>query len=191
MTELKQAIQEYLATGFDPEADWRAELEADRQAYEALGPRLRGDLAGLYLGIAQGRLVCADRDWHQVAKALGDLKPSPLHQMLFPADVTPRWDDVNGFYAFKPEDRREEWEVTDLEAFAREEAQNREAWERLGQVLRREHAGKYIAMARGQVVKVTGDYWDADQALRQLVPLPQHPLVFPADTGPIFEYVGG
>lgn len=79
--------------------------------------------------------------------------------------------------------------VTDEEAFEREMAQNRKAYEQLKDHLRRDCAGKYVAIAFGRLVAVNSDFDEAVAAAKQLQPAPQHFVVFQGDDEPSFEII--
>lgn len=74
-------------------------------------------------------------------------------------------------------------------AFAAELAENRAAYVRLRDQIRRAHAGRYVAIARGSVIAVSDSFDEAAAAVDRLHPLPEHFLVFPADDEPIFDLI--
>jgi hypothetical protein len=71
--------------------------------------------------------------------------------------------------------------------FERETALNREAWDRLREHVRREHAGRYVALGQGRILASATTYDEAKAAVEQLRPVPEFFLVFPADDEPAFE----
>lgn len=75
------------------------------------------------------------------------------------------------------------------EAFEREVALNREAWERLRDQLRRDHKDGYIVIAHGRLIDTPATFEEAEAAIKQLRPAPRFFLLFPADDEPHFEPV--
>ena len=75
----------------------------------------------------------------------------------------------------------------DPETFDREQALNRSAYESLREQIRRDHAGRYVALGQGRVLAVADTYDRALAAVRQLRPAPDFFLVFPAEDEPAFE----
>ena len=73
--------------------------------------------------------------------------------------------------------------------FDQEMACNRQAYERLKEQIRREHAGKYVAIAFGKIIAVCPDFDEATAAVNRLQPAPVHCVVFPAEDEPHFEPV--
>jgi hypothetical protein len=75
----------------------------------------------------------------------------------------------------------------DQMTYEREMAVNREAYGRLREQIRRDYAGRYIALAEGRVAAATATYDEAMRAVQGLDPVPECYLVFPADEEPYFE----
>jgi hypothetical protein len=73
--------------------------------------------------------------------------------------------------------------------FDQEMACNRQAYERLKEQIRREHAGKYVAIAFGKIIAVSSDFDEATASVNRLQPAPAHCVVFPAEDEPHFEPV--
>jgi hypothetical protein len=71
--------------------------------------------------------------------------------------------------------------------YEREAALNRTAYESLREQTRREHAGRSVALGLGQVLAAADTYDEAMDAVRQLRPVPDFFLAFPADEEPVFE----
>ena len=69
----------------------------------------------------------------------------------------------------------------------REMALNHEAWEKLRDQVRREHAGKYVALVHGQIVAASIDFDEALAAAHKVAPVPNCFLVWRADDEPPFE----
>jgi hypothetical protein len=77
----------------------------------------------------------------------------------------------------------------DHATFVREAALNRQAYARLREQIQREHVGKYVALARGQVVGATNSFDGARALVEELDPMPEYYLVFPANSEPDFNLV--
>jgi hypothetical protein len=75
----------------------------------------------------------------------------------------------------------------DLARFETELAQNRAAYERLRDAIRQDYAGKYVAIARGQLLGAAPTFEEASALVAQLEPGPEHFVVFPAEVEPMFE----
>jgi hypothetical protein len=71
--------------------------------------------------------------------------------------------------------------------YEHEAALNRRAYESLREQIRREHAGRYVALGLGQILAAADTYDEAVAAVRQHQPVPDFFLVFPADEEPVFE----
>jgi hypothetical protein len=71
--------------------------------------------------------------------------------------------------------------------FEREAALNRRAYESLREQIRREHAGRYVALGEGRLLASAPTFDEAMAAVEQLRPVPEFFLVFPADDEPAFE----
>jgi hypothetical protein len=75
----------------------------------------------------------------------------------------------------------------DLKTYQRETVIHRRVYEGLREHLRREHAGKYVALGQGQVIAITNTYDEASAAVNRLHPVPEYYLIFPAEMDPPFE----
>jgi hypothetical protein len=73
--------------------------------------------------------------------------------------------------------------------FDQEMASNRQAYDRLKEQIRREYAGKYVAIAFGKIIAVSPDFDETTAAVDRLQPAPAHCVVFPAEDEPHFEPV--
>jgi hypothetical protein len=71
--------------------------------------------------------------------------------------------------------------------FEREVALNRQAFEGLREQIRREHAGRYVALGQGRLLASAPTYEEAKAAVQQLRPVPEFFLVFLAGEEPGFE----
>ena len=71
--------------------------------------------------------------------------------------------------------------------FQREMAVNQSAYENLRDRIRRDYAGRYVALADGKIVADAVSYDAAVAAVQLLNPIPECYLVFPADEEPDFE----
>ena len=65
--------------------------------------------------------------------------------------------------------------------------QNRLAYEDLRDRIRREHAGKFIAIAFGRIVAVTPTFNEAQTTIAQMAPAAKHFAIFDANTEPVWE----
>ena len=77
----------------------------------------------------------------------------------------------------------------DRATFARESTLNRQAYGQLRESIPREHSGKYVVLAHGQLVGSAPTFDEARALVERLEPLPEYYLVFPADVEPDFELV--
>jgi hypothetical protein len=75
----------------------------------------------------------------------------------------------------------------DEATFEREATRNRAAYERLREQIRREYAGRYVALGEGRILAAAPEYDAVKAAVQQLRPAPAFYLIFPADTEPPFE----
>jgi hypothetical protein len=75
----------------------------------------------------------------------------------------------------------------DEETVERETALDRQAYESLREQIRREHAGRYVALGEGRILAAGATYDEVVAAVQQLRPVPEYYLVFPADEEPAFE----
>jgi hypothetical protein len=71
--------------------------------------------------------------------------------------------------------------------YEREMAANRSAYENLRERIRRDYAGRYVALADAKIVAEATSYDAAVAAVQRLNPVPECYLVFPADEEPDFE----
>jgi hypothetical protein len=79
--------------------------------------------------------------------------------------------------------------IVDLSTYTKESTLNRKAYEQLRDHIRREYAGKYVALAHGNVVGVASTFDAARHLVEQLKPTPEYDLVFPASIEPDFDLV--
>ncbi len=77
----------------------------------------------------------------------------------------------------------------DLATFKRESDLNRQAYERLREVIRRDYAGKYVALANGRMIGADASFDAACALVTDLDPAPEFYLVFPAEDEPHFGLV--
>ena len=77
----------------------------------------------------------------------------------------------------------------DRATFTRESAVNRQAYDALRGRIRREYAGLYVALARGEVVGAATSFDEARALVQRLTPVPEYYLVFPANVEPDFDLV--
>ena len=68
-------------------------------------------------------------------------------------------------------------------------SKNRAAYQRLIEQLRHESPGKYAAIAQGRLIGITESFDDAVAEIEELVPPPEHFLVFPVDEEPAFDVI--
>ena len=71
--------------------------------------------------------------------------------------------------------------------FDHELAENRKAYEALRDEIRRQHKGKYVAMAFGKIICISPDFDEAVRALDSLQPEPISAAVFAAEEEPAWE----
>ena len=76
-----------------------------------------------------------------------------------------------------------------MATFTKESAINRQAYEQLREHIRREYAGKYVALAHGKVVAAASTFDEARALVERLESVPEYYLVFPADVEPDFDLV--
>jgi hypothetical protein len=72
-------------------------------------------------------------------------------------------------------------------AFDQEMACNRQAYEKIKDQIRRDYAGKFVAIAFGKIVAVSPVVEDVIVAVERLEPTPEHSVVFLAEEEPVFE----
>lgn len=77
----------------------------------------------------------------------------------------------------------------DVSTFDRESALNRRAFEQLREHIRRDYAGRYVALAEGRIVGAAETFDAARALIDQLDPVPAYFLVFPATAEPDFDLV--
>lgn len=77
----------------------------------------------------------------------------------------------------------------DRATFARESALNRQAYLRLREQIRRDHAGEYVAIANGKLIGAANSFDAARALVEKLEPRPEYYLVFPASAEPNVELV--
>jgi hypothetical protein len=75
----------------------------------------------------------------------------------------------------------------DQHKFEEEMALNRKAYESLREQIRREYAGRYVAIAHGRFVTSAPTFEEASAAVLQMQPPPEHFLVFPAEDEPMID----
>jgi Family of unknown function (DUF5678) len=77
----------------------------------------------------------------------------------------------------------------DYAAFTKESNRNRDAFEGLRTLIRRDYAGQYVALANGKLIGSAPTFDEARALIDGLVPVPEYYVVFPADDEPDFEVV--
>lgn len=77
---------------------FQREAEINEAFYKAMKDRLRDQYGSQYVGIAQGRFVAADPDFDKVIAIIRQLKPTPEHFMVYPADQEPLLETVCAYY---------------------------------------------------------------------------------------------
>jgi hypothetical protein len=75
----------------------------------------------------------------------------------------------------------------DPETFEREKILNEKAYAHLREQIRREHAGRYVALGLERVLTVADTYDEVKAVVQQLYPGLEFYLIFPADAEPCFE----
>ncbi len=75
----------------------------------------------------------------------------------------------------------------DEATFQRETARNRAAYEQLREQIRRDYAGRYVALGEGRILASSANYDEVQAAVQQLRPVPEFYLIFPATDEPPFE----
>jgi Family of unknown function (DUF5678) len=76
-----------------------------------------------------------------------------------------------------------------MSTFRKESALNRQAYEQLREHIRREYAGKHVALAHGRVIGAASTFDEARTLVEQLEIVPEYYLVFPANGEPDFDIV--
>jgi hypothetical protein len=79
--------------------------------------------------------------------------------------------------------------IVDMATFTKESALNRQAYEHLREYIRREYAGKHVALAHGRVIGAASTSYEARALVEQLEIVPEYYLVFPANVDPEFDLV--
>jgi hypothetical protein len=79
--------------------------------------------------------------------------------------------------------------IVDLATFTRESALNRQAYGQFRERIESEFAGQYVALAHGQLVGAAPTFDEARALVRQLKPVPEYYLVFPAAIEPDFGLI--
>lgn len=77
----------------------------------------------------------------------------------------------------------------DIATYTRESARNRQAYEKLRELIRREYADKYVILADGKILGAATSFDDACALVDGLDPVPEYHLVFPANGDPNFDLV--
>ena len=77
----------------------------------------------------------------------------------------------------------------EMSTFDRQMAVDRRAYETLREQITRDHAGKFVAIAFGNLMAPFNSFHEALYAVQALRPAPEHYLVFAADEQPIFDEV--
>ena len=73
--------------------------------------------------------------------------------------------------------------------FSAELAENRNAYERSREQIRRAAPNQYAAIAHGRLIVVAESFAEAMAAIEQLQPPPEHFLAFPVDEEPAFDVI--
>jgi hypothetical protein len=68
-----------------------------------------------------------------------------------------------------------------MSTYEEEKQKNIKAYERLKDEIITRYIGQYVAIADGQLIKVSPSFWEADEAVKGY----RHRLVFPAGQEPI------
>ena len=77
----------------------------------------------------------------------------------------------------------------DMATFTRESTLNREAYERMRAAIRRDFAGKYVALAQGKIIASAPTFDETRAMVERLPAKPDYFLVFRADIEPNFGLV--
>ena len=75
----------------------------------------------------------------------------------------------------------------DMATFTRESTLNREAFEQMRDRVRRDYAGKYVALAHGKIIASAPTFDETRAFVERLPDMPEYFLVFRADIEPNFE----
>lgn len=73
------------------------------------------------------------------------------------------------------------------EQYEKELEANRHAYKGLREQIRRDYAGKFVALAFGRIIGVAGTCAELNSMIGQLRPAPRHVEVFPAEEEPLFD----
>jgi len=79
------------------QTEFEREDAIHRKVYEELKDQIHRDCAGMFVGIANGRLIAASPSFDDVEAAIQKLKPVPEYFLLFPADEGPIWAVIDSF----------------------------------------------------------------------------------------------
>ncbi len=66
---------------------------------------------------------------------------------------------------------------------------NRSAYAQVHDQIQQAGPGQFAAIAAGRLVAILGDFDSAVAAIQSLSPVPDHYLVFPTDSEPVFDVV--
>jgi hypothetical protein len=77
----------------------------------------------------------------------------------------------------------------DLATFTRESTLNRQAYDQLRDHIQSTYAGRYVALAHGQLIGTASSFDEARAQVQRLQPVPEYYLVFPANEAPDFGLV--
>ncbi len=157
------------------------ELALNRQVYESLREKIRRDYSGQYVAIAFGKIVALSPDFDEAKNVVEKLDPAPEHVVIFPADEEPAWEP------FESISSEFEEPAVDNKTFDQEMAQNRQAYETMRDIIRRDFAGQYVAIAFGKIVGVSPNFHEIQEIVEKLEPSPKHVVAFLAEDEPVFE----
>jgi hypothetical protein len=77
------------------QAEFRRQLEENRQAYERLRDEIRQKYAGRFVALGFGKVLASGRSTREVEEQVRALEPRPLHYEIFPAGVEPLFDTIS------------------------------------------------------------------------------------------------
>ena len=77
----------------------------------------------------------------------------------------------------------------DMKTFTQESARNRQAYEGLRETIQRDYVGQYVALAHGRIIGSSRSFDSARDLVKQLQPVPEYYLVFPASMEPDFDLI--
>jgi hypothetical protein len=78
-------------------ADFDRQLKMNRQAYQSLREEITTKYRGQYVGIAFGKIVAVDPDYHAVCRVVDCLQPPSDHHLVFRGDDEPGFEPVECF----------------------------------------------------------------------------------------------